>query len=402
MRESARSGLVPKEGGTAMLVRHGLGVLCGLVGWSVDAVAQTPSLTLIGVPGQTNTFLTGISADGQTASGWAQSPNEFGFTWTRSGGINAWGTLPNVPQTTRAFGISGDGSVSVGQRFDSSTVTRQAFRYGPGGYETLGPLPPNTSNPSAIAANNDGSVIVGTIGDSQNFVNAMRWTRATGMQQIGVARPGDIGARFTGISRDGTTAIGISGPGPTGTQFDAFTWTEAGGWRQLPVPASLPQASDIRVIGVNVDGSLAVGGIFSSDTFRSSAVLWRNGQPSVLPALGAMWDMGSIGVSDNGEIIVGSGRDVPNSPRDEAVIWIGGQPWTLASYLTSLGVVLPPSTRFDRCRGVSADGNTIFGDAILPGGATRGFIATIPSTSTVAVLAVSGILILRRRRERQS
>lgn len=377
-----------------------VGVVAGMTLLAGVAAAQTPSLTLIGTPpGRLDSLITGMSSDGTVFAGYTQPVGgRRGFTWTRAGGFDEWGASPNVPSETRGLAISGDGSTVVGRR-DFGTQGVEAFRYRNGTYSTLGALPSGYDQSTASGVNANGSVIVGAMYDSR-FVNtpgAMRWTAATGMQNIGVASPGHVGAEFTGLSRDGSTAIGISNPGFNGGR--AYSWTESGGWRFLPMPDGFGAVYDARPVQANFDGSIIVGysSNFSAPGATSAGILWQYGMPRDLGTFGQDWSMFPQAVSDNGSVIVGGARNV-ETRRDVAVIWLnGGGPVNFQDYLASLGVGVPSGWQIAACGSVSADGNTVSGVA-TDGQRLQGFIATIPTPAAFAPLAMTFLIASRRRR----
>jgi len=374
---------------------HGLSILGGLVGVATLAAAQTPSLTLIDPPGrEVETRATGISSDGRVVAGYSSSGGSgFGFTWSASGGLDDYGHRSGVPPFTRANAISGNGLVSVGRRFLGTT--QEAYRYDNGTYQTLVPSPAGYDRSEAFGTNNDGSVIVGSMGQTGGFLRPMRWTESTGMQDVGLPSNTHLGGWFTGMSRNGSTAIGISGPGDDGL-FSPYTWTQAGGWRYLPRPASIPAADEARANGVNFDGSLVAGFVDAAGSEVRSAILWQNAQPMILGSFGSGWNMEAAGVSDSGRIIVGSGSIIGGVY--EPVLWMnGGTPVQLQDYLDSLGVSTPAGWRMSSCLGVSSDGSTIVGLAVGEPG-YRAFVATIPSPCFVFTSLVSSLVILRRRR----
>lgn len=373
------------------------GFVVGL-GLPATCIAQTPSLTLINPgPGRIDSFGRAISADGQTVTGYTLDSNSVtrGYSWTRQGGLNEWGALPNVPLNANPVALSASGTDAVGSRSFGSGQS-EAFRFRGGTYQTLGATPSGFDGSVANGVSGDGSVIAGAFYTSATGSSVgMRWTAATGMVNVGKPRPNDFAAGFFNISRDGSTAVGLSKRGFD--DADPYTWTQAGGWRQLPVPTGTPALHDAEARAVNFDGSLVVGSVrdFSVGT---SAVLWRNGAVESLGAFGSNWSMEAWGVSDTGSVVVGNGLNMTTS-RYNATIWLnGGAPVLLQDYLASIGVTLPAGWRLEVCGGISADGRFIVGDAIN-GARHQAFIAEIPAPGGV-LIGVGALAVFGPRRRR--
>lgn len=387
-----------------MRARHWLGMLGGLAVCVRLATAQTPSLTLLGLPpGRVESYGTAISADGQVLTGFTVNPtidNTYrGFSWTASTGLDEWGSRSSVPANTQPTCITADGSAVFGMRQPAPTTSPndlEAFRYSNGTYQSLGSLP-RYNRVATYGASGDGQVAVGLIASTGLSISGgMRWTPSGGIEHIALPHPNDAGGWFTGISRDGITAIGTSASSVTGN-FEGYTWTQAAGWRPLPVPSGIHGAYDCSPNGVNGDGSLVVGTITpaADDT---KAVLWRNGVPTDLGTVGEYWSMGANAVSDNGRVVAGFARDTLVDRR-YAMVWLDGSgPINLQDYLATLGVNVPAGVRLAFCQSISADGRTIVGSASV-NGSYQAFVATIPSPATIAVTlaAISGVTVARRR-----
>lgn len=386
------------------------GVWGGLVVAAIaagTATGQTPSLTFIPpVSGGIDSFATGISADGRFVSGESYTAGNgyVGFTWTREGGRVDWGLSPGVPLSARAVDITNDGTTAVGYRnfFTTGGVANtESFRFSNGTYTTIGPVPPNTNGVRATGSSGDGNVIVGALSSSrfERLGGAFRWTATGGLQDLGTARPGDLGAAFTGVSRDGRTAIGTSTARFDGA--DAFTWTEQGGWRSLPVPDGTGTSFDSNVYGLSDNGQYVVGTVQPSGR-RMSAVVWHDALPMTLGSFGALWDMGANGVSGNGRIITGGAYDVI-ARQGQAVVWIdSGAPIVLQDLLASHGLVTPNGWRLVSCGPISSDGSTILGYAENMG-RVQGFVAVIPApTGSMIGIACGSWLSLRRRRGKRT
>ncbi len=191
---------------------------------------------------------------------------------------------PAPARNSRAFGVSGGGSVVVGDAEFVDPNAFSGFRTGAyrwtasGGFQSLGALEPGFPT-SAFAVTADGSVVVGsggvsvTVGSTQtNGSRAFRWTQAGGLVPIGPL-PGHTFADAAGVSDNGAIVVGTSSTGPldrngaggllrgSGT---AFRWTQATGiqdLRQLLVTAGVDMTGValLSVTGMSADGQWITG-----------------------------------------------------------------------------------------------------------------------------------------------
>lgn len=348
-------------------------------------------------PNCTESKVTGLSADGRTASGWSADflySHQPGFTWSANGGLSNFGGLPGMPSQTYTSGISGDGGTVVGGSNQPPNTIERAFRYDySSGLHLLGSVG-NYAVSEAHGVNNDGSVIVGNAHDSADFSSsAWRWTESGGMQSLGYTRPGHFYSDATAISRDGSTIVGYSFGGST---HDTFVWTAATG---MSVLQGLNGAS-ASAFGVNKSGSIIVGqtDIIGGAT-QSHAAMWIN---SSILDLGLNADMrraNAQGVSDDGSVVVGVAR-ILAAPVDRATIWTAstGLVW-LDSYVAAQGITVPSGWTFGNATAVSADGRTIAGSGSFGNGHMTGFVVTIPSPAAPIVFLALGLRAIRRRRE---
>lgn len=384
---------------SSLWARYAWGVTAAVIVTCTQlATGQTPSLTLIPPPaGRIDTFAGGLSSDGRFLTGYTQTSNgtKYGFTWTRSGGLNEWGSGAGVPTSTRPVSISDDGSVATGTRDAFPAI--DSFQHRSNGYHSLSPIPGGYDQMGTYAASGNGSIAVGYLAssDGSQLQRAMRWTAATGAQNMGTARPGDFASAFTGISRDGSTVLATSARGINGN--DAFTWTESGGWNMLAPPPGTSLPYDARPLSSNSNGTIITGWVEPIGQ-RGSAVVWRNGVGSTLPVLVSGWDSTGIATNANGSILVGNSID-PVLDRGYATLWIeNGRALNLQEYLASLGVSTPFGWRLESTIDISDDGQTISGWAIN-GARRQAYIATIPSPSTVGVgVLFFSVFAPRRRR----
>ena len=258
--------------------------LIALLALTTGAAHATPTFYNLGVLGAGGTYSRGtqVSADGWVVAGLADlHGDEFwgdrAFRWTLSGGMQALGVPSGCPWSAGnsisadgstiagnagnhpyrqsissgpqnlgqfaggnsglAFGLSGDGSITVGYANDGS-FTDRAFRWtSAGGMQSLGTLPGGGSGGSgAYGISSDGSTIVGTSAGSWANSHAFRWTSAGGMQDLGVLFGGDHSHAYS-ASADGSAVAGFSNwVGDESSGYRAFRWTSAGGMQNLGVP----------------------------------------------------------------------------------------------------------------------------------------------------------------------
>ena len=149
----------------------------------------------------------GVSADGGVVVGTSNRSSGEGqaFRWTASTGMVG---LDGGSWTTLANGVSGSGSVVVGQRH--SPGGGEAFMWSEAsGIVGLGFLPGVTPQSTALGVSEDGSVVVGYSHRSPNGLEAFRWTSDTGMVGLGVL-PGCDTSYALSVSADGQTIVGES------------------------------------------------------------------------------------------------------------------------------------------------------------------------------------------------
>ena len=139
---------------------------------------------------------------------------------------------PNNPNPfSAAYGVSGDGTVVVGQSRDASGTSGlpEAFRWTSAtGMTGLGFLDPNNAGrqSAALGVSGDGTSIVGwsTSAAANGGPEAIRWTSATGMTGLG-GLSGGTGSYANAISSDGTTVVGTSTVFG-GVSDEAYRWND--------------------------------------------------------------------------------------------------------------------------------------------------------------------------------
>jgi len=196
------------------------------LGGNEEAGQWTPGgVTFLGgLGGQSGTSISSVYAASDNGGavvglGWVNAGKAHAFRWTQATGMVDLGAQL-ATRSSRANGVSGDGSLVVGWDEDATGFRRAA--YWPGGVPTW-----LSANPSeAWDANTDGSVVVG-VDAGQLF----RWTQATGLVQLGKL-PGsapDDDCTGLSVSADGNTIVGFNGDLFFGTPYRAFIWRPGAG-----------------------------------------------------------------------------------------------------------------------------------------------------------------------------
>lgn len=196
-------------------------------GSDTQAIRWTALGGMVGLgalPGWNYSNALGASADGSVIVGWGnRNPNgdldyylpPEAFRWTSAGGIEGLGFLPGQTDSFAA-GVSADGSTIAGR---SGT---EAFRWTASeGMIGLGVVPGWISSlPWSMSA--DGSTIVGTGADSAGVRRAFIWDAVHGMRDLSAvlsAEGADLSnwvlTDATAVSDDGRTIVGF-GTDPTG------------------------------------------------------------------------------------------------------------------------------------------------------------------------------------------
>jgi probable HAF family extracellular repeat protein len=289
-----------------------------VVGWSHNVYSvprpfrwtATQGMVDLGtLPGGEYGDARGVNGDGTVVVGRSDSSvGHRAFRWTAAGGMQNLGALPRGIES-EASGVSHDGAVVVGWSFSGDG--NQAFRWtSAGGMQNIGTLPGFEAQTIARGVSGDGSVVVGESGAAGGVWRAFRWSDTAGMQDLGVL-PGRFHSFAHGVNDDGSVVVGAM-YGEIEPEPRAFRWTTAGGMQDL---GTLLGGSESFAYGVSGDGTAVVGqGRNSSALYR--ATLWTSSLGMVdlntyLPTLGVDltgWELVlARGVSDDGSAIAGFG-----------------------------------------------------------------------------------------------
>lgn len=298
-------------GRTAMFVN--LGTLSGASeAWAVSgdgqvvvgdsggqAFAWSAQTGMVGIGG---TSARGVSSNGQYICGYTGSVGSStrAVRWSAwsAGGMQDLNTFQNGSDSV-ANGISGDGSIVVGNAFngDISQPDTVAYRWTAGsGAASYGATYATGPAAGAQAITPGGSVMVGNVGVA--FPIARRWPQSGDPYLI----PGRSSAQA--VNADGSVIVGYDGQ-------SAFRW-ENGVVTDLP---GVPGATSAVARGVSGDGSIVIGE--AAVAGGSQAFIWSDSTGTrnlrdVLISLGAAglesWSLTSAtGISADGSVIVGRG-----------------------------------------------------------------------------------------------
>jgi probable HAF family extracellular repeat protein len=211
-----------------------------------------------------------------------------------------------------------------------------------------------------FGVNADGTVVVGAAGSNNNYHRAFRWTRAGGMQDIGV--PG-LFAFAHAVSADGLVVVGVGDPDGGGNS--AFRWSAGGGMVRLN---RLPGWGYSDSYSVNADGSVVSGYCYSPTSKR--AVRWTSSNvgggvmeplTTFQTSCPAPFWQGYGGISADGTVISGDGTAAGATCSGHAFRWTsdGAGGGTLEDLGHLPGQFATDSLAF----GLSADGRVVVGSS---------------------------------------
>ena len=176
------------------------------------------------------------------------------FLRTETNGITLLG-IPAGYDRSFAAGVSGDGSIVVGQAVNSVTHDGRIFRWT--ATEGMAELATLSQFGSVNGLSQDGMVVVGATADSQAF----RWTQAGGVAALSLLSGGNEGFAYD-VSGDGSIVVGACNQN---TQSLAFVWDAIHGTRSLQTVLTNDYGLDLtgwtleQATAISADGTTIAG-----------------------------------------------------------------------------------------------------------------------------------------------
>jgi len=393
--------------------------------------------------GDFSSIVHGVSADGSVVVGASNTgtTEDEAFRWTAAAGMQGLGYLPGGQSFSSAFASSPDGSVVTG--WSGSKVFRWVDLNGNGTVELsekldnnagfgLGDFPGTQPKSIAFDLSADSSIIVGASAGPSGL-EAFRWKDQNGNGLIdpdeqldgnyakfgfGDFPTGIFASEARNTTPNGSVVVGMAN---SDRGEEAYRWTEFNSNGVIDLDEKLDNNPEFGLghLAGGTDGSAAydvsanaavVVGWANSDSgqeaFRwedldldgvvdSEEKLDVNPQFALGDLPGGQVDSTAYAVSADGSVVVGYGT-TDNGRR--AFIWdtVNGMRSLQSILVSDWGLDLG-SWMLLEARGISADGLTIVGIGINPNGDTEGWIANIPEITTMTLLGLGGLALIRRR-----
>jgi probable HAF family extracellular repeat protein len=271
--------------------------------WFYDGAAIQQIVT----PGGQDPAVSGLNDPGQVVGTTADnSGNEQAFIWSKSSGFVGLGTLPGGIDS-RSPAINDKGLVVGSSTF--APGAEHAFRWTlAGGIEDLGALTTDAGSLSSADSLNDDGMIAGFSRTSSGDIHPVVWSKKAGMIDIDT-----LGTNYSyavAVSNNGLVAGNIL----AGDGHHAFTWTRAGGMRDLGATVWGTQAF---VHSMSENGQVAGDSI---DAFQiPHAITWTHkGGVVVLGELGGAYGSYASAANTKGQVV-----GLASTPDDDthAFIW---------------------------------------------------------------------------------
>jgi len=362
-----------------------------LVTWAGVAAAEAKPHSFIGLGnvsgGAYDSEARAVSADGSAVVGSSGSPaGQRAFIWTVSGGMTAL-DVPSGQLWTWANDVSADGQYVVGDAGSNfgTGADWEGIRWYVGAGGGMDRFAVSGKGVWAKGVSAAGSVVVGSAGDL-----AYRWTQTGGMEYLGTLYEPLLNHRShaSAVSDDGETIVGDTNgdDGDGHAQSSAFIWTHDEGMTAMP--------GAFTAAAISGDGTVVAG------TLNYEAYRWTAEEGMVmLGTIGPYTRSLAQGVSGDGHRVLGyvTGEDDPG----EAFIWEEGKGMRLVKdiLVNDFGFTDElDGWTLTRAWAVSEDGSTIVGRGYNPEGQMEAFRAVFPEPATLSLLALGGLMALRRRR----
>ncbi|HZW09914.1 MAG TPA: hypothetical protein VFF69_08420 [Phycisphaerales bacterium] len=357
-----------------------------------NPAAAQPAIYLVDTP---DSDPQDVSASGEVVVGMARdnSGRPRWFRWTLSGGVELVGAADDSLEDT-AFGVSGDGSVLVGQSRNRAHLWTE-----PGGARPLGDLDGQRTWSEAFGATHDGGLIVGTAGEDPLQMGFL-WSERDGMTGLGGLHDPQGRSVATAVTAEGATVVGAVDEG--GENIHPALWEAGEGWHVLE---NLPDWNRFgHAQAVSSDGGHLVG--FVSDGNVRRAFRWERATEefTLLPnEVNPSGNFFALDVSDGGRQVVGS---IAKDGSSRAVIWDEEHGTRLLAKALHDDYVLDlRGWTLTDARAISRDGSVITGQAVYSGlfgeramASEIGFVAIVPGPGTAAPLLAMCLTGARRAR----
>ncbi|HEU0207562.1 MAG TPA: hypothetical protein VFQ78_01155 [Candidatus Udaeobacter sp.] len=279
--------------------------------------------------------------------------------------------------------ISGDGTTVVGCHVNSHGNENAGKWLGGTSWQDLGSerdaAPCGTSLSGAYGVNQDGSLAVGLLWRAQVcHANGGYWDLINSYPARALPILFDTAAtRANAVNASGSVIVGWQDQ-PTGERT-AAKWVRRGPDYVEELILTPSGGFNGEAMAVSSDGRTIVGGAYD---FGNSAWIWRQQtgvQPIDVSGGGNDAMFTALDVSNNGKTVVGFAR---KSFHTRAFIWINGNGGIfLDRYLANHGVIVPVGWSLSVASLISADGNTIYGWGINPGGLIEMYKVTLNTSA---------------------
>ena len=291
------------------------------------------------------------SAEGDNVDGRSNAVVWSGSGWSTKTNLNL-AHNSDIRRSSAAYGVSGDGSVVVGEAYVNDTDDMHAVVWSGSNWASqtdLGTLTTDNSkyssrNSRALAANHDGSVVVGYSRNDIDEQRAIVWSgRNWGTKtDLGTLKADNSGSSTAvAINRDGSMVVGWADDdnGRYATVWSGSGW---GTKTKLDTPEDFSSSAS----SVSADGSVIGGSILSRDGFYRHAVVWSGSNWGTKTELGTLKSDNSgssevNGLSADGNFAVGYVENDDYVTR--AVVWnlrsLNIRPTDTANTRTSLSLL---------------------------------------------------------------